>query len=320
MSQDLGQHRGGFRRYVSPLRYPGGKARMAPFLADVFAEQVGELAVEVWFEPFAGGAGAALTLLDADAVPEVWLVEKHPAIAAMWRTVLADGAHLAARVEAAVPDLALYAWARGVVAASGDEHDDADLGFAALVLNRCSRSGIVHPSSGPIGGKHQTGRWTVASRWNGPSLAERIRHVARLAPRIRFWQGDAVAALEELAGSGIEDEVLAFVDPPYLREGNRLYANGMSQHDHQRLADVLNVSPARWLLTYDDEPAVARDLYPERRVLAYRIANTANRVRIATEHAVLSPHLDLPVGLEMLPGAQVSWVRARDLGTYRAAG
>ena len=79
------------RRYVSPLRYPGGKARMAPFLAEMFAVQTSFLDVEIWIEPFAGGAGAGLTLLDRGAVDEVWLTEKHPAIAAMWRSVLLEG-------------------------------------------------------------------------------------------------------------------------------------------------------------------------------------------------------------------------------------
>ncbi|GEL48073.1 DNA methyltransferase [Cellulomonas hominis] len=304
------------RRYLSPLRYPGGKARMAPFLARAFAEQVSTLDVEIWLEPFAGGAGAALTLLDADAVPEVWLVEKHPAIAALWRTILTDGPDLAARVQGTVPDLDLWHWARQVLAA-GESGLEADLAFAALVLNRCSRSGIVHPRVGPIGGKGQNGRWTLASRWNGPGLADRIRHVHSLRARIRFWQGDAIAALADLDGSGVEDEVLAFVDPPYIREGNGLYTNGMTAADHRRMAQVLNASPVRWLLTYDDEPVVAEQLYPDRRVLAYRIANTANRARIATEHAVLSDNLVLPEG-ELLPGAESAWVREHSHRSHAA--
>src|SRR5690625_5109627 len=51
------------RRYLSPLRYPGGKARMASALGDLFDRQVSMLDIEVWIEPFAGGAGAGLTLL-----------------------------------------------------------------------------------------------------------------------------------------------------------------------------------------------------------------------------------------------------------------
>lgn len=300
------------RRYVSPLRYPGGKARMAPYLEHMFAQQVSDMEVEVWLEPFAGGAGAGLSMVNDGAVGEIWLTEKNPALAALWRTMLTDPDTLATRVAQTTPDLDLWAWARGQVGhAGGPGTADADIGFAALVLNRCSRSGMVNDRVGPIGGKNQDGPWTLASRWNAPALAERIRHVGYLSNRIRFTQGDAVIAIADLAESGIEDEVLVFVDPPYLREGNRLYANGMGAADHQRLADALNASPARWMLTYDDEPSVAAELYPRRRVLAYRIANTANRARIATEHAVVSDNLVLPEPHELVPGAEATWVRAQ---------
>lgn len=303
------------RRYLSPLRYPGGKARMAPFLGEMFAAQVSMMDVEVWIEPFAGGGGAGLTLLDADAVGEVWLTEKNPAIAALWRTLLSEPGRLAARVECATPDLRLWERARETVASvqGGSEVGDHELGFAALVLNRCSRSGIVAPRVGPIGGRTQSGRWTVASRWNGPALADRIRHIGSLASRVRIDEGDGVNAISELDESGIEDEVLVFADPPYLREGNRLYAHGMSPGDHQRLADALNACPARWMLTYDDEPSVWADLYPDRRVLAYRIANTANRARIARELAVFSDNLDLPPLLDLLPNAGATWMRVERL-------
>lgn len=300
------------RRYLSPLRYPGGKARMAPFLSELFAHQVSTMDVEVWIEPFAGGAGAGLALLDADAVDEVWLTEKNPAIAALWRTALADPTALAAKVTDAVPDLTLWDHARETVTSACDGHrvDDVELAFAALVLNRCSRSGIVAPRVGPMGGRAQDGPWTVASRWNAPALADRINHLGTMAGRIRFTEGDALPAIADLDGSGIEDEVLVFADPPYLREGNRLYTHGMSPGDHRRLADALNTCPARWLLTYDDEPAVHRDLYPHRRVLAYRIGNTANRHRLATEYAVLSDNLAVPATPELLPGATATWLRA----------
>lgn len=43
-------------RYLSPLRYPGGKASIAPMLGDMFTGQMSEMPIEIWIEPFAGGA------------------------------------------------------------------------------------------------------------------------------------------------------------------------------------------------------------------------------------------------------------------------
>ena len=103
---------------------------------------------------------------------------------------------------------------------------------------------------------------------------------------------------------------MLFVDPPYIREGNRLYTNGLDEAGHQRLADALNGAPdALWMLTYDDEAAVPERFYPDRRVLAYEIRNTVARQRIAEEFAVFSDALD--VGRHPLPLArkQSHWVR-----------
>ncbi|QAY64305.1 hypothetical protein ET495_15060 [Xylanimonas allomyrinae] len=90
----------------------------------------------------------------------------------------------------------------------------------------------------------------------------------------------------------------------------------MTPADHQRLADVLNATPARWMLTYDNEPAV-RDLYPDRRVVAYEIPNSANRARLAVEYAVFSDDVSLPADLMLLPrsaGTLIDRAGATDCG------
>ena len=47
-------------RFSTPLRYPGGKAKFAPFVKDLM--EVNNLSGD-YLEPFAGGAGVALDLL-----------------------------------------------------------------------------------------------------------------------------------------------------------------------------------------------------------------------------------------------------------------
>lgn len=275
-------------RWISPLRYPGGKVRMTPWLVEVFDHLWGPMDVEVWLEPFAGGAGAALMALEAYGVPEAWMVEANPALAAFWQTLMADGEHLASRVERTAPDVGLFMASREVVGAaltgeSGVPRED--LGYAAFVLNRCSRSGMVLGNVGPIGGKHQAGRYTVASRFNGPRLADRLRKVASFGQRFRVVEGDGISHLEDLAGSGIEDEVFAFVDPPYLGVGDGLYANGMPRGEHTRLAAALQECPAPWVLTYDAHPQVL-ELYPGCEVVEFEIPHTAHQQQIGTEYLV----------------------------------
>lgn len=285
---------------------------MAEFLGHMFASQFGFMDIEIWMEPFAGGAGAGLALLDADAVEEVWLVEKNPSLAALWRTIADDGDMFAARVAGTVPDMALWHTARETLAAQvdGNHVDDADLGYCAFIVNRCSRSGIVAPNVGPIGGKHQNGRWGVGARFNAAELADRIRRVHGHAQRgtLKVWEGDGITRIEELKASGIGDELVVFVDPPYLNQGNALYAHGMSLAQHQRLADALNGCESLWLLTYDDDPRIPEVLYPQCRVLSYEIAHTANAQRVDWEYAVFSDNLRVPDEPAVMRRGATKWL------------
>lgn len=269
---------------------------MAPWLSDVFDSLLGPVDVEVWLEPFGGGAGAALTALMSGRVPEAWIVEANPALAAFWRTAMDDGPALARRIEGTTPTLESFNAARELVAdaLAGDASIDTfELGMAAFMVNRCSRSGMIIPNVGPIGGKSQSGDHTIAARFNAPALAERIRAVHALGARFRVFGGDGISFLEQLPESGVGDEVFAFVDPPYTGVGNDLYAIGMDDDLHQRLAAALNKLESPWLLTYDAHDQVPL-LYPERPVLAFDIPHSAGSSRIGQEYLVLGPGMRQP--------------------------
>lgn len=283
-------------RYASPLRYPGGKARMAPWLSDVFDSLVGPMDIEVWLEPFGGGAGAALTALMSGRVPEAWIVEANPALAAFWRTVMDDGPALARQIERTTPTLAMFEDAKHAVACALRDETGADafeLGLAAFIVNRCSRSGMIIHNVGPIGGKTQSGDHTIGARFNAAALAERIRAVHALGPRFRVFSGDGISFLEGLPESGMGDEVFAFVDPPYIGVGNDLYAVGMDTDLHQRLASALGKLNSPWLLTYDAHEQVPL-LYPDRTVVAFDIPHSAGSSRIGREYLVLGPGMRQP--------------------------
>lgn len=49
--------------FYSPLRYPGGKGKLEPFM-ELLIRQTGHLG-GTYVEPFAGGAGIALELLES---------------------------------------------------------------------------------------------------------------------------------------------------------------------------------------------------------------------------------------------------------------
>jgi DNA adenine methylase len=268
---------------------------MAQWLTGTFESLNWPMDVEIWLEPFGGGAGAALTALTSGKVPEAWIVEANPALAAFWTTVMNDGPALAAKVEGIVPSLELFQESRQKVAAAlnGDTVDLFELGLAAFILNRCSRSGMIISNVGPIGGKTQSGRDTIGARFNAPALADRIRAVHALGDRFKVFAGDGISFLEDLPSSGIHDEVFCFVDPPYIGVGNDLYAVGMDDDLHERLARALNKLTAPWLLTYDAHPRIPL-LYPGSEVVEFDIPHTAGSSRVGTEYLVLGPGMGLP--------------------------
>ena len=75
------------RRYGthSPLRYPGGKATMAGFFADLIQHL--DLENPIYIEPYAGGAGAGAALLREGIIAKLVINDIDPAVYAFWYCV-----------------------------------------------------------------------------------------------------------------------------------------------------------------------------------------------------------------------------------------
>ena len=71
-------------------------------------------------------------------------------------------------------------------------------------------------------------------------------------------------------------EHVAFIDPPYVKAGHQLYAEGSL--DHEALFRVLQNWRGRWLATYDDAPEI--------RELAQRHRLATSKVKMRTNHGV----------------------------------
>lgn len=278
--------------YLSPLRYPGGKGALAQFLGRLIISQ--PMRPSTYVEPFAGGAGAALRLLYDEYVERIVLNDLDPGVAALWRSVFCRPAELERRIlrcRVTIPE-----WRRQrAIYTHSEGQDDLDLGFATLFLNRTNRSGIL--SARPIGGLRQTGPWKIDARFDKRTLVDRIRMLARYRNRVSILQEDAVGMIGGFLT--VKSKAFTYVDPPYLRQGSELYLDTMKWPDHRQLARVLQRSRGQWLVTYDQDERVLRELYPGRRCAAFDIAHTAATQHIGSEYAVFADHVKL-TGLEGL--------------------
>src|ERR1039457_4304275 len=70
----------------SPLRYPGGKGKLAPFVKHIL--EVNGLLDGEYVEPYAGGAGIAIELLLQEYVTRVHINDISRPIYAFWNSVL----------------------------------------------------------------------------------------------------------------------------------------------------------------------------------------------------------------------------------------
>lgn len=272
-------------RNASPLRYPGGKWRFAPFLESLIAANFDR--PPAYSEPYAGGASLALSLLFADKVREIYLNDLNPAVYAFWHCVLNHHKRLSQRLEAT--PVTPEEWRRQkTIYQKGPSAGLLALGFATFFLNRTNHSGILN--GGMIGGKAQRGEWQVDARFNRVELLRRLKKVASFRHRIHL---SCMDALQFLRGHDRSRNKLIYLDPPYLRAGRRLYLNGYRPADHARVRDRIATLKCPWLLSYDDVPAV-RKLYRGYRLRRVQLLHTARTTRRGEEVIYFSPVLTIP--------------------------
>lgn len=272
-------------RHLSPLRYPGGKARLTPFLGELIAAQSPQPAT--YFEPFAGGAGAALKLLALEKVDRIVLNDLDPGIAAFWRILFHQTDELVDRIKRCRISVRQWGIQREIYKAGTGS--DLELGFATFYLNRVNRSGIL--LARPIGGMEQTGTWKIDARFNKPQLIDQINRVSKYRNRVELRNEDAISILDTFDSEA--ENCFLYVDPPYLKQGGFLYMDNLTWDDHVKLAESLRSNHKTWMLTYDADRRVADDLYPNNRKATFGIAHTAAEQHIGQEVVVFSDGLDV---------------------------
>jgi DNA adenine methylase len=244
---------------VSPLRYPGGKRKLAVLVGQIFA--TAQRRIELLVEPFAGGAAVSIALLEAGFAERIALADADPMVAAFWRTVFSDRAeHLARMVERAKVTVA----ERARIAASRPR-SDLGLAYKCLFINRTSFSGIVKETAGVIGGNKQRGRYKIGCRFNQQRIADRIRALSKFRDRVLFVKtqtyGKTLRDIRTMCRNGMRSEtVFWYFDPPFFEQASRLYRYCFRLKQHVKFKKDLDKVPGAFVLSYDDVPA-AEKLY-----------------------------------------------------------
>lgn len=252
--------------HFTPLRYPGGKGKLASFVKELLTAN--DLCDGEYVEPYAGGAAVALELLFHEFVTQIHINDVSRPIHAFWSSVLND-TEAFCRLVRDTP-LTVQAWDKQkAILKNLQDHNDLAVGFSAFFLNRTNRSGIL--SGGIIGGREQNGPWKIDARYNAAELIFRIERIAALRSRISLTSLDALAFLK--AGKKTwPKKTLIYLDPPYYEKGRQLYYDFYDHADHEALASFVNrgIKKQHWIVSYDNVAAVRR-LYAGHRSVTYGI-------------------------------------------------
>ena len=266
-------------KVLSPLRYPGGKAKIADFIKQVVKDN--DLLDGVYVEPYAGGAAVALSLLMDEYVSRIIINDKDRSIYAFWHSVLYDTDHLCQLIEETPVNMDTWRIQRELQSPENKETVNLlMLGFSTFFMNRTNRSGII--KAGVIGGFNQTGNYKIDARYRKEELIARIRRIASYADRIELHHEDAVDLVNHIAQTEPENTIL-YLDPPYYQKGRGLYMNYYDDADHERIRDAItHVDSLRWIVSYDNS-AFIKSLYQSFRSQEFYLNYSANNNGKGTE-------------------------------------
>ena len=273
--------------FLSPLRYPGGKGRLGPWLGQIV--DANGLRGGCYIEPYAGGAGAALYLLVQGFVEQIVINDVDPSIHAFWQAITAHTDEFVERVRDTPVTLDKRLELQNVIANPG-HYSVVDLGFATFFLNRTSRSGIL--AGGVIGGKAQNGRYKLDARFNKQDLIARIQLIGSMRERIAVFGLDALDLLTTLIPN-FPEQTLVYLDPPYFLKGSQLYRNYYVSDDHAAISKLVGRATYPILVTYDDCDEI-RSLYQGVQSSTFSLQYSTHLTRPKTSEVLFYSNLQIP--------------------------
>jgi DNA adenine methylase len=237
---------------INPLRYPGGKRWFAPYLDRMIGNN--GMNPNLFVEPFAGGAGAALYLLHTNKVEAIGLSDKDPLLSSFWKTVFYDTDWLLNEIENT--PITIDQWHFYKNASFSTTRERA---FQCLFLNRTNFSGILAKNVGPIGGVSQASNYKIDCRFNKSRIISIIKFLSdNYSDRVLFvWNKSWKYTIGELSrriekGQLDKRKILIYLDPPFIHQGKALYRHYFQMKNHIDLRNTLAKCDLPWILSYDD--------------------------------------------------------------------
>lgn len=282
-------------KHLSPLRYPGGKRRIYPFIAKLILEN--DLVGFGYAEPYAGGAGLALQLLMDRYVDMICINDLDRSIYSFWYSVLNYPEEFCRWIDKVEISIDNWRYFRELQK-SKNSVDFLELGQSTFFLNRTNVSGII--KGGPIGGLLQSGKYKLDARFNRKDLISRILSIAKESSKIHLSNEDGIDFIDRIDKA--PDDYLVYLDPPYYKKASSLYMNYFQDAHHIKLRERVESLTKKWLVSYDNTDFILQ-LYSSHRKIRYSLSQcTSNRV--GDEVIILGNGLNVSDSILLLKNAK----------------
>lgn len=234
------------KKYVSPLRYPGGKSK----ILDEIAEKL-DPSKRTFVDVYCGGGSVGLSMLLSKRIDTLIMNDLDINVVSLFHEILMNPSSLIKKIETRTPTRESYFEARKLLKTKDLKCEER--AFLFLVQNRCAFSGIydANPCT------------DLLARYNPKTLCKRILDIHDHRDQIQLLNQDALELIEEQFWN---PDATLFIDPPYVQKGSYLYAHSYTERDHRALAELLESlvtgmpACADVLVTYDSDPLI-KDLY-----------------------------------------------------------
>ena len=241
------------------LRYPGSKSRALKPILGVLRRYFETEGWDAEFrEPFFGGGAVGFGLLGlCPIVRRAWFNDRDPAVCSVWKNVVRKPDRLEKKLRDFLPNTeSFYVFKEELRSMYGvaDLGDRLETAFKKIACIRMSMSGYG-TMGGPMGGRKQQSKYGIDCRYNADGLAAYIAETGRLLGAVETHP-DVCSCLDFEQVIRAPGKMVLYLDPPYFKQGPKLYQFSFNEDDHFRLAEVLRSESRPWLLSYDAHPVI----------------------------------------------------------------
>ena len=220
----------------SPLRYPGGKSRVAEIIVNQFPK------FDEYREPFLGGSSVFIRTKESFPDKKFWLNDAYFDLFKFWQQSQIDVEAIIEKVSELKSKFSdgkeLYQFLK----ANRNILNDLQTATAFFIFNRITFSGTT--LSGGYSESAFRGRFTLSS-------IERLKPLQNLLENVEITNLD----YEKLVTKDGEN-VLLYLDPPYFSaQKSLLYGKKGNLHknfDYEKFAELMKICKHKWLITLDD--------------------------------------------------------------------